>query len=301
MKLTLSGLFKTALLAAAGYAGISAYAASHLTKPTRRSAYGISPALYGLDSRDVYFPARDDGVQISGWYIPCQGSERAVVLVHGKDVSRAIELGGRFLELARALHQAGFAVLMIDLRGHGFSGPGRFTFGTVERRDVLGAVDWLLGQGFRSGCIGLLGISLGSSACLGAAAEEPAVGATVSDSGFAAIEPLVRLHWRSESHLPDFFLPGVSQAARSLYGYDFSASRPVDEVGHIPGALLLIHGEKDDLVPPAHFDELRAAAPKAETWLVPDAVHAGCFGAGPQEYIRRVAAFFEENLKFVSE
>ncbi len=292
----LPALLKTALLAAAGYAGVSALAAYRLARPKRRFAYGVSPTLYGLEALDVFFPARGGDVQISGWYIPNPASQRAVVLVHGKDVSRAIELFGRFLELARALYQAGFTVLMIDLRGHGLSGPGVYSFGLNERRDVLGAVDWLLAQGFRPGRIGLLGVSLGSSACLGAAAEEPAIGATVSDSGFAEIQPLIRANWRAEAHLPDIFLPGVLRAAQVINGYNLAASRPVDEVNCIRGALLLIHGLEDRMIPRDHFERLRAAAPRAETWLVPGAIHAGCFGANPAEYIRRVAGFFEANL-----
>ena len=278
------------------YIGIAAAAAYRLARPKRRFAYGVSPSLYGLEAKDVLFPARGDDVSISGWYIPCPGSQRVVILVHGKDVSRAMEFSGRFLELAQALHRRGFSILMMDLRGHGMSGRGKFSFGLHERRDVLGAVDWLEQHGYAPGRIGVLGVSLGSSACLGAAAEDAAIGAVVSDSGFATIEPVIRAQWRAESGLPNLFLPGVMQMARLLHGYDFRASRPEEEVGRIRGALLIIHGDMDSMIPLEHARRLQAAAPGAELWVVPGAIHAGIFGADPQAYASRVGDFFEQHL-----
>ena len=51
-----------------------------------------------------------------------------IIMMHGRDASRT---------------DAGFGVLMIDLRGHGQISDARFNFGLMERNDVLGAVDWL--------------------------------------------------------------------------------------------------------------------------------------------------------------
>lgn len=297
MKLRLvNAIGKTMLLAGISYAAISALAAHRLIRPKRRVAYGVGPWLYGLETRDVFFPASIDGTRISAWYLPNPGARRAVVLVHGKDISRGMELFGRFLELAQSLHRRGFAVLLPDLRGHGMSGAGIFSFGLYERRDVLGAVDWLQTQGFIPASIGLLGISLGSSAALGAAADGAGVGAVISDSGFARIEPLIHTQWKNETHLPQFLLPGVILMTRLLYGYDLAASSPVDEVWRIHAPLLLMHGGQDAMIPPEHAKLLLAAAPNAELVEIPQAVHAGLYGFDPQGYTERVAAFFDRHL-----
>ena len=144
-------------------------------------------------------PAHGDGVEIAGWFIPSGESRRAIVLVHGKDANRTRELDrdlgddvpGEFPDLAAALSGRGFAVLMIDLRGHGQSGPARFGFGRTERLDVLGAVDWLVARGFRPGRIGVLGISMGAATGIGAASEDDRIGALVADSSFAEAAPLL--------------------------------------------------------------------------------------------------------------
>jgi uncharacterized protein len=69
-------------------------------------------------------------------------------------------------------------------------------------------ISWLE-QGFMPGKIGVLGISLGGAAVIGAAVAERAIGAVVVDSIFADIKMLVQSKWKVESGLPLFFLPGV--------------------------------------------------------------------------------------------
>jgi pimeloyl-ACP methyl ester carboxylesterase len=57
------------------------------------------------------------------------------------------------------------------------------------------------------------------------------------------------------------------------------------------------HGERDPYIPPADSDALVAAAnePK-EIWRVPEAGHRMVDQVYPEEYRRRVVAFFEQHL-----
>ena len=144
-------------------------------------------------------------------------------MVHGRDASRTAAVGGSFLQEAKLLHDGGYGVLMIDLRGHGQSSDARFTFGLKERSDVLGAVDWLLQRGVAPGRIGVLGLSLGAAAAIGAAAEEPAIGALVLDSGFADINTLIGEQWEKASGLPRPFLYSALLMARIMTGVDLTA------------------------------------------------------------------------------
>jgi len=295
-RLTRLALGLAALLLVA-YLGIATLAANILTTP-RRSFGARTPAALSLAYSDASFPARGGDVAIAGWFIPQPGSHRAVVLVHGKDSSRAAEFAGHFVDLAAALHARGFAVLMIDMRGHGRSGDAHFSFGLNERRDVEGAVDWLKGQGFGPGSIGVLGVSMGAAASIGAAADDADIGALAEDCSYAAIEPIIQKEWRGASGLPELFLPATLLMGRLLFGYDIAAARPVDEIGRIaPRPLLIIHGIADQLIPLAHAEQLRAAAPSAELWEVAGAAHAGAYLADPRAYVERVAGFFERSLK----
>ncbi len=221
----------------------------------------------------------------------------ALLLVHGKDVSRATELGGNFVRLAAALNNSGFAVLMIDLRGHGQSGDAHLSFGIDERRDIAGAVDWLKGQGFQARRIGVLGISMGAATAIGAAAEDQDIGAVVADSGYAEIYPVIEQNWRAASGLPSFFLPSTRIMGRLLLGYDLASAQPVAEIGKVaPRPVLIIHNVRDRLIPVNHARRLAAAYPLAETWEVADGEHAQAYFADPQAYTDRVATFFRRSL-----
>jgi dipeptidyl aminopeptidase/acylaminoacyl peptidase len=290
------GDWALAALLLAVYLGVSAYAASFVTLP-QRDAEQTTPAASGLIYEDVRFAARDDEVQIAGWYVPHAGARRAIVLVHGKDSSRASEFGGRFVELAAALHARGFAVLLIDMRGHGVSGDARFAFGLTERHDIMGATDWLRQQGFAPGSIGVLGVSMGAAAAIGAAAEEPAIGALVADCSYAEIYPLMQQHWTSASGLPELFLPSTIFVGRFIVGHDLTQARPVAEIGMIAAPVLIIHGAEDAFTPVANGRRLAAAAPRAEYWEVAGAPHAGSYLADPQAYVERVATFFAKSLR----
>jgi pimeloyl-ACP methyl ester carboxylesterase len=278
------------------YLGISTAAAWILTTP-RRLAATTTPARAGLEYQDVRFPARGGDAQLAGGYVPSTGSRRAVVLVHGKDSSRAAELGGHFVDLAAGLHRRGIAVLLIDLRGHGDSGEGRFGFGLIERRDVIGAVDWLEAQGFAPGSIGVLGVSLGAASAIGAAHDDADIGALVADCSYADIYPVMQMHWREASGLPEVFLPSTLLAGRVLLGRDLAQSRPVDEIGALANRpVLIIHGTADRFTPLEHGRELAAADQAAEFWQVPGAGHAESYAANPAAYVERVAAFFQRGL-----
>ena len=295
-RLALNALAGVAVLLLALYLGISAYAVSVVTMP-QRDPIDVTPAAAGLSYQDVSFPARGDDVTIAGWYVPREGATRAVVLVHGKDSSRASELDGRFVDLAAALRQRGFAVLLIDMRGHGASADGHFSFGIRERYDVVGAVDWLEAQGFRPGSIGVLGVSMGGATATGAAVEDPDIGALVADCSYAEIYPLIERHWNGASGLPNFFLPSTLAVGTLMIGQDLTQARPVDEIGTIaPRPVLIIHGDADTFTPVEHGRQLAAAAPAAEYWEVPGAPHARSYTPDVQAYTDRVASFFEASL-----
>jgi uncharacterized protein len=286
-----------AALALLLFLGAGALAAHLLSRPDR-AVHAATPADVGLGFRDVRFPARTDDIEIAAWYVPREGSRRAVVLVHGMNVSRGAEFEGRWVEVARGLWDAGISVLMIDMRGHGASADARFSFGLRERRDVAGAVEWLLEQGYATGGIGALGVSMGGAATIGAAAESRAIGAVAADATFADIEPVIRRVWPVVSGLPTALWPPTRWMGRLMFGFDLGGSRPVHDLPRLSGRpLLLIHGEADRLVPVRNVRVLAARHGAAEVRVVPGADHARSFFADPRAHVATVAAFFDRSLR----
>lgn len=277
------------------YGGIPLLAAMQLTTPKRTFTEPSQKDLVSYES--VFFSAREDRIRLNAWYFPAPLQNPALILVHGKDSSRTSELHHHFLELATYLSQQGFAVLMVDLRGHGQSQDAHFSFGVYEKQDVLGAVDFLKKKGFTPGKIGVLGVSMGAASSLFAAAEEPAIGAIVLDCGYAEIDSVVTTQWPHASHLPYFLLAPTKFWVKTLYHYDLSNIKPIDSISKLaPRPLLLIHGDQDELIPLQHGENLHKAYPSSELWVVKGANHAGSYETSPREYQRKVGTFFKEHL-----
>ncbi len=293
-----------------GYSLASALTGLYLMGSLKTFDPRINPAGYGVaDYGDVRIASRDHPLMLAGWYLPnaqqnnknITAQSRAVVLVHGKDASRTQEMQGHFTEFAAALHRRGFAILMIELRGHGQSDYGPLTFGVRERLDVLGAVDWLHAKGFAAGRIGVLGVSMGAASSLGAFADDDAglIGAVVSDCSFANFDALVHGQWTKATGLAGAFAgPGIA-LAQWVSGADFRQARPLDDVGRIAAAhkpVLFIQGTRDILVPVQEGRALHAADPASDYWEVADAPHGASYRQQPVAYVERVAAFFAAHL-----
>ncbi|HKP05748.1 MAG TPA: alpha/beta fold hydrolase [Microbacterium sp.] len=144
-----------------------------------------TPAEAGLGFEDVVFDATD-GVELRGWFVPAGPDPApAVVWVHGWLWNRMGNVAGLvpfpdrdvdFLPATKALHDAGFHVLMFDLANHGESGPRRpLTFGPWEARDFAGAVAYLRSRSeVIPDRIGAIGMSAGGNTVLyGAPDAEP--------------------------------------------------------------------------------------------------------------------------------
>jgi pimeloyl-ACP methyl ester carboxylesterase len=291
------------------YIGLSVYVAKRLAYP-RPLPIKATPGDLGMDFRDVAFTSRDDGIQLRGWLVPGMRPngqptlERTIIAVHGAWQNRTDPAQG-LNELVCALARAGFAVLAFDMRGHGESDPAPFTLGDSERRDVLGAVDFLRHNVLpypkleRPRWIGAWGVSVGAHAALYAAADEPAIQAVVADSAYADMSPTLARELPKQSRLPSPFTRGTLFAARTMYGVDGYAIRPTEVVARIaPRPVLFIQGGADTMNPLSSLTllaEAAAASPDAQvgTWQVPDTDHAQGFHHDEREYVGRLVAFFD--------
>jgi uncharacterized protein len=274
------------------YFGVSAYVVSMSKVP--RLPLAESPAAPGLTYEDVSFPSRIDGVTLSGWYLP--GEKDFIIVMVSGGIQNRIDTRTGTLEIGRDLEQRGFSILMFDLRGRGESeGQGRLL--AYDERDIGGAVDYAMSRGYPAGSVGLLGFSAGAKSSLIFASKNE-VGAVVADSSFVHVtDDLVRKA-SSETGIPQplvrLFVPGTLLIAKVMYGYD--AVNLGDIVADIISPLLLIYGEKDDLVTMAGVRELFEASvnPSDELWIVPGAGHSLAYRTNPVDYIDRVAAFFDK-------
>jgi alpha-beta hydrolase superfamily lysophospholipase len=282
------------VVAVLGYVAVSVIAADELSRPKRIALVG-TPADLGLTYEPVEFTSEVDNVPLRGWWMPVASSDRAVVIVHGRDSSRTAD-NGELTQQAQGLVKAGYNVLTFDLRAHGESGGTRYSFGPFERRDVLAAVAFVRGRGIPAGHVGLLCHSMGAATCLLSAPQAPDVSAVVSDSAYARFSDLLTVQFPKRGGLPLFFLPGTLFMANALYGIDVRQAAPIEVVAAIrPRPVFFIHGASDTYVPPENAQLLWTASGEAATmlWMVPGVEHDRAYRTNPEEYLRRVVTFLD--------
>ena len=293
----LIGLSVGVAVAILAYAAVSVVVADRLTKPYRRPL-ASSPAALGLRSENVSFPSSVDGITLRGWFLPVEGSDRAVVVVHGRSSSRTGDLG-ELVAQAAALVDGGYNVLLFDFRAHGLSDGTRYTLGADEQGDVLGAVAHLESRGFTPDRLGFWAHSMGAATVLLAAAASPDVRNIVADSSFARLEDLLARELPRESGLPGFFNPAILYFGRELFGLDTRVLNPEEAVAGLPPrSLFVIHAEADGLIPVDHARRIAAAAGPAvwDLWIFPGSRHDRVWSAAPELYRSRALAFFDERL-----
>lgn len=286
-----------------GVYGIAWYTVIRMTRCTRVPIEG-SLADFGQPYEDVTFPARTDALALRGWYLPADfhgplyRGNRAIIMVHGKDGNRTGHLEKMIPMMVDLSHQ-GFHVLAYDSRCRGESEGNFNSLGYFERRDVLGAVDYLKSRGFAPSSIGVLGSSMGAATALISAAESTDIAAVVADSSFADLRSTLDVLLPKESGLPSFFNGSCYQMIQLLRGFDIDAVSPKRAVTNISlRPVLLIHGKADHVVPVDNAYLLYGASNKAHTdlWVVDVANHTPIYAKMPKEYVARVARFFDAGL-----
>lgn len=263
------------------------------------TGFDFSPYYMG-SYEEVRFASRQEGIEISAWYVEADPNAPAVIITHGKESCKY-----SFTELTPAgmLWHNGFNVLLIDVRDAGDSTheDGRSAIGNEEYQDVLGAWDWLIAEkGIPAERIGLLGNSLGAATTLIAFSQEPRVAAAFVDSPFDDLRQIIGEEL-DRYNLPHFLMPGGLWMARLISGDDLLAHNPSDAVrlaGDRP--IYIVHGTADQRINVEHSRQLGALAEETganvTVWIVEGVDHVMAAATNSAEYQERLVAFFTAAL-----
>ena len=244
-----------------------------------------TPEQLGLKYEDVYFSA-GDGTRLHGWFLPAPGRALGTILfLHGN-----AENVSTHIMSVRWLPERGFNVFLLDYRGYGAS-EGKPTLAGVQD-DVESALKMLIARpGVDPGRIVVFGQSLGGAIAVHRVAHTAYRGnirALVVESAFSGYRRITR------EKLGDFWLTWPLQYPLSWTVSDeYSPSEAVTRISPIP--LLVIHGDRDPIVPSHHGQRLfeLAREPK-QLWIVPGGGHIQAFHK--IEYRDRFVAWLTEIL-----
>jgi fermentation-respiration switch protein FrsA (DUF1100 family) len=227
--LTLAGIAAVAYAAIVLLFYLKQGALLYPASPERATAHeaGLS------DFEDVVL-ATPDGERIVGWYKAPQPGRAILLYFHGNG-GGLLNRAGR----ARLLTADGRGLLIVSYRG--YSGSTGTPTETGLRSDARAAYDWLR-QRFTPDRIVLYGESLGTGVAVGLATERRVAG-LVLDAPFTSAADVAGHHYW---YLPVWLL-------RDQF-------RSLDRIRDIAAPLLILHGDRDGVVPFALGERLYAHA-----------------------------------------
>lgn len=223
-----------------------------------------TPEKYRIPFQEIWFNAKD-GTKLNGWLLPGVPGRPLLLFFHGNAGNLSDNL-----EYLNLLHGKGFSIFIFDYRGFGRSSGEPFTEDDLYQ-DGRGALSYLRGIGWRSENMIFFGQSLGSAVALQMALEQKPRG-LVLEGSFTSMKEMVK---------------HVSPIAYYTVGW-WGIRLPFDnlaKIGRLEVPLLLIHGDRDGVVPFAMTLRLYAKAP----W--PKRLHIIAGGGHCDVFTRDTAAY----------
>jgi hypothetical protein len=224
-------------------------------------ALDAQPRDYGLAADEVRLAA-SDVVTLHGWWLHGRG-KRVLVWFHGN----AGNISHRLDNAKRLIDRFGLDILLVDYRGYGLSEgkpdePGLY-------RDALAMYGEAVRRGFAQNQIVLFGRSLGASVAVEVARQKP-YAALILETPFLSVPAMARVHYP--------FVPTALIRSR----YDLEA-----KIASVKGPTLILHGDRDEIVPLAHARRIFALAREPKRFhLIRGAGHNNTYIVGGEEYFK---------------
>ena len=243
-----------------------------------------------------------DGVAISGWFVPAEGTPRgSVVLVHGLNRSR-IEMAKK----VEPLHARGFNCILIDLRNHGASGKYVTSFGLREKLDVRAAVDFAMSKAPVP--VVVWGVSMGGASVTLEAAGDERVAAVIADSSYDSLEATTRHHLRLFRGFRVYGIPAFALVPTGLMsdlvlfwmkrrgGFEPSEVDVLAAAAKLEGRPALFVANRGDARVPYQIAEnlAKLAGPRAHVLLTESKSHGGAWRDARAAYEEAVVKLLDE-------
>jgi hypothetical protein len=222
----------------------------------------VNPAAVGLTGFADIMLQTADGESVVAWWKPPEPGRAVLVYFHGNGGS----LWNR-QDRARRLTSDGRGLLLASYRG--YSGSTGSPSEEGLRRDAEAAYRFVAGR-YEPARIVLYGESLGTGVAVRLAAERP-VGGLILDAPFTSVLDVARRHY--------WYLP-VDWLLRDKF-------RSTDHIASLKAALLVLHGDRDGIIPLELGEALYAAAPEPKRFVrLPGVGHAEVLERGGLAAVR---------------
>jgi dipeptidyl aminopeptidase/acylaminoacyl peptidase len=252
-----------------------------------------TPGEYAIPFESVRYPTENKKM-LHGWWIPAPKDKTETVgnliLIHGWN--RNV---GRMMPYIKELHPAGYNLLVFDSRNHGSSDSDEFSSMPKFAEDIIASINYL--ENIRKidlKKLGLIGLSMGGAAAIYAASKDDRIKKAITVGAFAHPAVVMKREIQKK-HIPYFPVIWMFfKYVQYKIGISFEEIAPINNIGKVKAQLLLIHGEKDDVVLIKDAISMEKAANKetVELCIISDKGHSDCHEGA--EFWNRIKAFLKK-------
>ncbi len=228
------------------------------------------PGQYGLSYEDIYF-STSDGVTLNGWFVRGEG-KKVLLWFHGNGGN----IADRVENILFLVKTVGISLFIIDYREYGRSEGKVSKAGTFL--DAEAAYRYLIeNRRIPPKDIILFGRSLGSALAVYIAKSFDA-GGVIIESAFTSSDDVAKVYYPFLRHL-----------LKTSASY-----RTLELITSLILPKLIIHGEKDEIIPLWMGEKLyeKAAEPK-EFYLIKGAHHNDTYIVGGGQYYKKIKGFID--------
>ena len=221
--------------------------------------------------------------------IPQRGT---VVLLHDYNLQKEFMAVWAF-ELA----QAGYRVILVDVRGHGESTGQTVSYGKWETDDLKAMLDYLTSRRWCERELGVLGVGYGACLALQWAARDSRVGTVVAIAPYNRVDQVLeRMAQQEKAPVSAEALHAALDSVARQLGINWADWSGEAALRRLTQPVLLIGGEKDPIATASDLRVLGQASPAgSRSIFIPEANHQ-FIAFWLHDLSKPVAAWFGEHL-----
>lgn len=226
-------------------------------------------ALIKINYDDVYIEAFDH-IKLHAKVYKNPKCKQVAILCHGYRAMGYRDFAG----ITKDLLSKDISVIMIDHRAHGKSGGHSLTLGVREVKDVLNWIDYAK-KTFGKRPLILMGFSMGGATVLNCADKVPNNTLIIADSPFCYPKELIQAIIKDNSLPVAIFYPLVNLTSIIFAQTNMNNLNAYEAIKKTKCRILIIHGNKDHVVPQRLSQKLAETYPKKIKYEVFDGADHG--------------------------
>lgn len=214
----------------------------------------------GLPKADTLHLTAADGINLQAYMVSPEQPKAVVICLTGIQNPSVTNYWGH----ARMFYDAGYASILLEVRGHRPSGGDRICVGYQESRDVRAVTNHIKqNPTLKNLPVVIMGISMGGAVAINSIGDNDDIDGVISISAYSAFEDaFVEI---LDEQIPSVFLYGIKPFVRLTamikYGVNPWKMRPKSAITRLHGRpALLLHTTKDKQVRYANLNRIMECA-----------------------------------------